>query len=86
LAGSGPKTAFESDGLLAALKKALAERAFNTEMDHHLAADEAGNTCNSYGRKTVTTETVGLPLFGGHRERFRVRCLSNAEESSPSGP
>ena len=57
LAGADPKTAFEADGLLDELKKALAERALNAEMDHHLAGEEAGNTRNGYGRKTVTTET-----------------------------
>ena len=62
LAGADPKTAFESDGLLDALKKALAERALNAEMDHHLAGEEAGNTRNGYGRKTVTTETGPIEL------------------------
>src|ERR1700709_477976 len=62
LAGADPKTAFESEGLLDALKKALAERALNAEMDHHLAAEEAGNTRNGYGRKTVTTETGRMEL------------------------
>ncbi|MHC2107065.1 IS256 family transposase [Methylobacterium sp. CM6246] len=62
LAGADPKTAFESDGLLDALKKALAERALNAEMDHHLAGEEAGNTRNGYGRKTVTTETGRIEL------------------------
>ncbi len=57
LAEADPKTAFEADGLLDELKKALAERALNAEMDHHLAGEEAGNMCNGYGRKTVTTET-----------------------------
>ena len=62
LAGADPKTAFESDGLLDALKKALAERALNAEMDHHLAGEDAGNTRNGYGRKTVTTETGRIEL------------------------
>ena len=31
------KTAFDTDGFLDELKKALAERALNAEMDHHLA-------------------------------------------------
>ena len=35
-----PKTAFDADGLLDELKKALAERALNAEMDHHLAGDD----------------------------------------------
>ncbi|MEP9351956.1 IS256 family transposase, partial [Xanthobacter sp. KR7-65] len=35
LAGADPKTAFDTNGLLDDLKKALAERALNAEMDHH---------------------------------------------------
>ena len=62
LAGADPKTAFDADGLLDDLKKALAERALNAEMDHHLASDEAGNSRNGYGRKTVTTETGKIEL------------------------
>ena len=62
LAGADPKTAFESDGLLDALKKALPERALNAEMDHHLAGEDAGNSRNGYGRKTVTTETGRIEL------------------------
>ncbi len=62
LAGADPKTAFEADGLLDALKKALAERALNAEMDHHLAAEEVDDTRNGYGRKTVTTETGRIEL------------------------
>src|SRR3954466_6706099 len=62
LAGADPKTAFEADGLLDELKKALAERALNAEMDPHRAGEEAGNTRNGYGRKTVTTETGRIEL------------------------
>ena len=47
LAGADPKTAFDADGLLDDLKKALAERALNAEMDHHLALDEAGNSATA---------------------------------------
>src|SRR4051794_19202116 len=43
LAGADPKTAFDPNGLLDGLKKALAERALNAEMDHHLAREETGN-------------------------------------------
>lgn len=58
LAGDDAATALNSGGLLDALKKALAERALNAEMDYHLDdAAEAGNTRNGYGRKTVTTGT-----------------------------
>jgi putative transposase len=62
LAGADPKTAFDPNGLLDGLKKALAERALNAEMDHHLAGAEAGNTRNGYGRKTVTTESGRIEL------------------------
>src|SRR4051812_2571422 len=62
LAGADPKTAFDADGLLDDLKKALAERALNAEMDHHLASEETGNSRNGYGRKRVTTETGRIEL------------------------
>jgi putative transposase len=63
LAGADAKTAFEADGLLDQLKKALAERALNAEMDHHLGhEDQVGNNRNGYGRKTVTTDTGKIEL------------------------
>jgi len=62
LAGADPKTAFDPNGLLDDLKKALAERALSAEMDHHLASGEAGNSRNGYGKKTVTTETSRIEL------------------------
>ena len=37
LDGTDARTAFDTDGLLDQLKKALAERALNAEMDHHLS-------------------------------------------------
>jgi putative transposase len=42
LAGADPKSAFDPNGLLDSLKKALAERALNAEMDHHLVNGEPG--------------------------------------------
>src|SRR3954447_2329369 len=63
LAGADPKTAFEPGGLLDGLKKALAERALDAEMDHHLAGqDGTGNSRNGYGKKTVTTDTGQFEL------------------------
>jgi putative transposase len=63
LAGADPKTAFDPNGLLDALKKALAERALNAEMDHHLASDDGvGNSRNGYGRKSVLTDTGKVEL------------------------
>jgi len=51
LAGADAKTAFDANGLLDELKKALAERALNAEMEHHLAADESGNSRNGYAAR-----------------------------------
>ena len=48
LAGADPRTALEPKGLIDELKKALAERVLNAEMDHPLAGDEAGNRRNGY--------------------------------------
>lgn len=63
LGGADAKTAFDKDGLLDELKKALAERALNAEMDHHLDAGEGdGNRRNGYGRKTVLTGTGKIAL------------------------
>jgi putative transposase len=62
LAGADPKTAFDPNGLLDELKKALAERALNAEMDHHLASEEGDNRRNGYGRKTVVTDTGKIEL------------------------
>ena len=38
LARADPKSALDPNGLLDGLKKALAERVLNAEMDHHLAS------------------------------------------------
>lgn len=62
LAGGDAKAAFDQNGLLDQLKKALAERVLKAEMDHHLACDESGNRRNGYGRKTVLTDTGSVEL------------------------
>src|SRR3954451_22293794 len=78
LAGADPKTAFDPNGLLDGLKKALAERALNAEMDHHLTGDGGGghsrnappppadgggaNSRTGYGRKSVITDTGRIEL------------------------
>ncbi|MFN6999808.1 MAG: IS256 family transposase, partial [Elioraea tepidiphila] len=38
LAGSAPRAAVADGGLLEGLKKAMAERVLNAELDHHLKA------------------------------------------------
>jgi putative transposase len=62
LAGADAKTAFDPNGLLDDLKKALAERVLNAEMDHHLGNEELGNRRNGYGRKSVITDTGTIEL------------------------
>ena len=66
LAGHNAKTVFENDGLLDELKKALAERILNAEMDHHLDSpegeQEAGNHRNGTSSKTVLTESGAIGL------------------------
>jgi putative transposase len=65
MSGRDPSTVFDKDGLLDELKRAIAERALNAEMDHHLsteAADGGGNSRNGYGKKTVLTDTGKLGI------------------------
>ena len=65
LCGGDPATVFESGGLIDELKKRLAERMLNGEMDHHLGApaeEEAGNHRNGHSSKTVLTDTGKLEL------------------------
>jgi len=63
LAGTDAAAALSQGGLLDALKKALAERALNAEMDHHLGDEaEASNHRNGYGRKTVMTDTSRIEI------------------------
>lgn len=63
LAGTDAATALDQGGLLDSLKKALAERALNAEMDHHLGdVSEAGNNRNGYGRKTVITDSGKIEI------------------------
>jgi putative transposase len=65
LAGSDARAALADGGLLDGLKKALAERALNAELDHHLEGGEPdgrANSRNGYGSKTVLTGTGRLDL------------------------
>ena len=60
-----PATVLSSEGLLGELKKALAERMLNAEMDVHLDSEverEAGNHRNGSSPKTVLSEDGELVL------------------------
>ena len=65
LEGQDPATVLRSDGLLGELKKALAERMLDAEMDVHLdseAEQAAGNHRNGSSQKTVLSEDGELVL------------------------
>ncbi len=63
--GSDPKAVFSKDALFDELKKALAERVLNAELDDHLdneAAEGSLNRRNGYSKKTVLTETAKIDV------------------------
>ena len=65
LAGRDPQAVFAKDGLFDELKKALAERVLNAEIDDPLDGEAAAgkrNSRNGYSKKTVLTETSKLDL------------------------
>jgi putative transposase len=65
LSGRDPKAVFSKDGLFDELKKALAERVLNAELDEHLEGEAAagkGNHRNGYSKKTVLTETSKIDV------------------------
>jgi len=65
LAGRDPKTVLDSSGLIGDLKKALAERMLNAEMDVHLtneAEEGLTNHRNGSSSKTVLTPEGSLEL------------------------
>src|SRR5450432_3344437 len=65
LVGRDPKEVFNKDGLFDELKKALAERILNAELDDHLGgepADGKPNHRNGYSKKSVLTESSKLDI------------------------
>jgi putative transposase len=85
LAGADPSTVFDPNGLLDELKKALAERVLNAEMDHHLAGAEAGNRRNGYGKKTVITDTgqIELEVPRDRQARFDPQLIAKYQRRFP---
>lgn len=87
-----PKTIFSSEGLLGELKKALAERVLNAEMDHHLAdstQDEVSelekNRRNGYSKKTVLTENeaIDLAIPRDRRGSFEPQLIAKYQRRFP---
>jgi putative transposase len=82
LAGRDPATVFESGGLIDELKKRLAKRIINAEMDHHLdkpAEEDAGNHRNGYSSKTIITGggKLGLSIPRDRHARFDPVLIGN---------
>jgi putative transposase len=89
-----PKKVFSSEGLMAEIKKALAERMLNAELDHHLdteaAAPEAngeatGNFRNGYSKKTVITDAghVELEIPRDRRGTFEPQLIAKYQRRFP---
>jgi putative transposase len=85
LADADPQTVFDPNGLLDALKKVLAERVLNAEMDHHLAGEEPGNRRNGYGKKTVITDTgqIELEVPRDRQARFDPQLIAKYQRRFP---
>lgn len=88
LEGQDPSKIFESDGLLDELKKALAERVLDAEMDVHLdkeAEQAAGNHRNGRSRKTVLSDTGALALSipGDRQSRFEPQLIAKYRRRFP---
>ena len=85
LAGADPKTVFDPNGLIDDLKKALAERVLNAEMDHHLSGEEPSNRRNGYGKKTVITDTgqIELEVPRDREARFDPQLIAKYQRRFP---
>lgn len=92
LKDADPKAVFSSDGLLAEIKKALAERMLNAELDQHLDAESGaaegggpGNHRNGYSKKTVITDTsqVELEIPRDRRGTFEPQLIAKYQRRFP---
>jgi putative transposase len=95
LKGADPKTVFTSEGLLDEIKKALAERMLNAELDEHLqneaaagngtAASNPSNHRNGYTKKTVITDTsqVELEIPRDRRGTFEPQLIAKYQRRFP---
>ena len=88
LKGQDPKTALSSAGLFGDLKKALAERMLNAELDHHLSRPEeeaSGNHRNGTSSKTVLTaeEKLELEIPRDRQGRFEPALIAKYQRRLP---
>jgi putative transposase len=79
LEGTDALSAFQSGDLIQDLKKALAERILNAELDHHLDDDEraSGNHKNGHSSKQVITDdgTLELSIPRDRQGRFDPKLI-----------
>jgi putative transposase len=89
LAGRDPKSVLDSDGLIGELKKAIAERMLNAEMDVHLA-NEAGaglaNHRNGSNPRTLLTPEGSLELSTPRDRHGRFDPALIAKYRAPASP
>ena len=88
LEGQDPKSIFSREGLFDELKKAMAERILNAELDHHLSSPEeeaTGNHKNGTSSKTVLTETgsVELSIPRDRHGRFEPALIEKYQRRFP---
>jgi hypothetical protein len=86
LSGREPQAVFSKDGLFDELKKALAERFLNAELDDHLgkkSAEGRWNHRNGYSKKTELTETSKIRR--AHSARPGTNLRSEAHSSAIRG-
>ena len=88
LEGRDPADLFGNEGLLSDLKKALAERILETEMDVHLSDEDeesAGNHRNGRSQKTVLTDTgeVTLSIPRDRQGRFEPQLIEKYRRRLP---
>ncbi len=93
LKGADPKKVFSTDGLLEEIKKALAERMLNAELDEHLQGEAqavpegsgSGNHRNGYSKKTVITDTgqVELEIPRDRRGTFEPQLIAKYQRRFP---
>jgi putative transposase len=93
LKDTDPKKVFSSEGLLSEIKKALAERMLNAEMDQHLEGEMApgasgepsANHRNGYSKKTVITDTsqVEIEVPRDRRGTFEPQLIAKYQRRFP---
>src|SRR5207253_61804 len=85
LAGADPKTAFDPNGLLDDLKKALAERVLNAEMDHRLDGADASKRRTGHGQRAVMTDSrqTELAVPRDRQARFDPQLIAKYQRRFP---